>query len=189
MLDSRLKTRTYFLNGHVNSVKDHSLRVSARADSLAFFLQHHLPILEGGGTIKGCSREAWNPCGTNTFILTRSSWSDAPGRSDVWMERCKAAWRSILTKSLQVVLMCTWTKDPMETSTSSSRSRVLSHHLAKDGVSIDSHTRAKIPRQWLVDPLGEDNSRYPLSVSPYDFQYPVRAQEMERISFAGQHIR
>ena len=40
----------------------------------------------------------------------------------------------------------------------------------------------------LVDPLREGNSRCPLSVSPYYFQYPVRAQEMERISFAGQHI-
>ena len=88
------------------------------------------------------------PCRTNTFILTRSSWSGAPGRCNVWMERCKAASRSILTRSLQVALMCTWTKDPMETSTSSSRSRVLSHQLAKDGVSIGPHTRAKIPRQW-----------------------------------------
>ena len=40
----------------------------------------------------------------------------------------------------------------------------------------------------LVDPLREGNSRCPLSVSPYYFQNPVRAQEMERISFAGQHI-
>ena len=39
----------------------------------------------------------------------------------------------------------------------------------------------------LVDPLSEDNSRCPLSVSPYYFQNPVRVQEMERISFAGQH--
>ena len=43
MLDSRLKARAYFLNGLVNSVEDHSVRISARVDSAAFFPQHHLP--------------------------------------------------------------------------------------------------------------------------------------------------
>ena len=47
VLDSRLKARANFLNGNVHSVKDHSVRVPARANSLAFFLQHLLPILKG----------------------------------------------------------------------------------------------------------------------------------------------
>ena len=61
MLDSWFKNRAYLLNGLVNSVEDHSFRVSARIDSAAFFSQHRLPILERGGTIKGCPREACDP--------------------------------------------------------------------------------------------------------------------------------
>ena len=72
-------------------------------------------------------------------------------------------------------------------STSSSQRRVSSHQIAQDGVSMGPQTWAK-DQDNGADPLRKGNGGCPLSVSPDYFQNPMRAQGMERISFAGQHM-
>ena len=65
--------------------------------------------------------------------------------------------------------------------------------IAPDSTGRGQHGPANLGKETktmvLVDPLRKGNGGCPLSVSPPDyFQNPMRAQGMERISFAGQHI-
>ena len=82
MLDSRFKNWANLFNCLVNSMEDHIIRVSTGINSAAFFSQHRLPILERRGT-KVAPEKHVTPCGTKTFICTRSSWSDLSGRCNV----------------------------------------------------------------------------------------------------------
>ena len=129
------------------------------------------------------------PCGTKTFIITSLSWSLLTGRCKVPMERCRAACRSIRTRSLKEVSMCTWTKEPMLHSISSSLSRVSSHHMAQQRSRMGPQAFFQEAQAViLIDPLGEGNSSYPITVTPWHLQDPVGALEMKGIPLAGQHI-
>ena len=106
MFGDRIMERAHLLNGRVDSVKDDRVRIPTQVGSFASSrtacqfsnCEIHTNVVP---------EKHVTPCGTKTFIITSLSWSLLTGRCKVPMERCKAACRSIRTRSLKKVSMCT----------------------------------------------------------------------------------
>ena len=136
--------RAYLLKGRVDSVVDHCIRVSTRVGPLACYNQNSLPILKLWDTNEGGAREACDSMRDKDFhhdlVVQEPLNRQVQGVNGTLL---KAAWRSIRTRSLKKVSMCTWTNDPIWHSTSSSLRRVSSHHMAQHWASIGPHDGVK----------------------------------------------
>ena len=189
MLGDGIMERAHLLKGRVDSVVDHCIRVSTRVGSLACCNQNSLPILKLWDTNKG---GAWEACDSmrdkdfhHDLVVLEPLNRQVQGVYGTLQSCLKVNTNQVAKESFNVHLN-EWPN--MALDKLFSEASIITPH----GTTLSKHRSTRIFKEAhaviIIDPLGEGNCSYPISMPPWHFHNPMRALEMKGIPLAGQNI-